>query len=190
MSTSENQMDQPTSLGEDATQAHLVKTERVGSVWIVTINRLRVRNAIDGPTAQALTNAFQQFEHTADLSVAVLTGAGRTFCSGIDLTAFPDEQRLLHLAEEGVAPLGLARLVLSKPCFAAIEGYALAGGFELASGAICVLQPQMLSLVLPIIAGAFLLWMEPLCCFLASLGRAMPSISSSLGVTSLERRHM
>jgi enoyl-CoA hydratase len=132
MSTPENQTHQSTSLGEDVTQAHLVKTERVGSVWIVTINRPDVRNAIDGPTAQALTNAFQQFECTADLSVAVLTGAGGTFCSGMDLTAVPDEQRLLHLAEEGNAPLGLARLVLSKPCLAAIEGYALAGGFELA----------------------------------------------------------
>jgi enoyl-CoA hydratase len=116
----------------DDTGEGLVRTEQAGAVWIVTLNRPAVRNAIDGPTAQALTRAFQQFERTPHLAVAVLTGAGGTFCSGADLTTLSDEQRGLHLAEEGDAPLGVARMMLSKPCIAAIEGYAVAGGFELA----------------------------------------------------------
>ena len=128
MSTSENRL----SSSRSSAQTDLVQTTRVGSIWIVTINRPAQRNAIDGPTARALTSAFQQFERTADLAVAILTGAGGTFCAGADLSTASDEQRALHVSDEGDAPSGLARLQLSKPSIAAIEGFALGGGFELA----------------------------------------------------------
>ncbi len=125
--TTENRGQQSNTSGKD-----LVKTEQVGQVWIVTINRPAVRNAVDGPTARALTQAFQYFEQEPQLALAVLTGAGGTFCSGADLTFISDERQGLSVAEQGEAPLGLARLQLSKPCIAAIEGYAVGGGMEMA----------------------------------------------------------
>lgn len=109
-----------------------IQTERSGSIFIVTINRPQVRNAIDGPTAAALVQAFHAFDADSSLSVAVLTGAGDTFCSGFDLTAMSDEERELRVAEDGDGPLGITRMLLSKPVIAAVEGYAVAGGFELA----------------------------------------------------------
>jgi enoyl-CoA hydratase len=108
-----------------------VQTARQGAVWVVTINRPAVRNALDGPTAQALAAAFRQFEADAALSVAVLRGAGDTFCAGADLTTIGGE-RSLQVTEEGDAPEGVSRMLLSKPVIAAIEGYAVAGGLELA----------------------------------------------------------
>ena len=109
-----------------------VTTERRGAVLVVTINRPDVRNAIDGPTATALAQAFRLFEADDSLAVAILTGAGGTFCSGADLTAIAQGERSLHVAEEGDAPLGISRMLLSKPVIAAVEGYAVAGGLELA----------------------------------------------------------
>ena len=113
-------------------QANTITTERNGSIFIVTINRPQVRNAIDGPTAAALVQAFRTFDADPALSVAVLTGAGGTFCSGFDLTAMSDAERDLRVAEDGDGPLGITRMLLSKPTIAAVEGYAVAGGFELA----------------------------------------------------------
>jgi len=109
-----------------------VLTETIDTIFIVTINRPEVRNAIDGPTATALVTAFQTFDTDPSFRVAILTGTGNTFCSGADLTAIGDRERGLQVAEEGNAPLGVSRMLLSKPVIAAVEGYAVAGGLELA----------------------------------------------------------
>ncbi len=109
-----------------------LRIERVGAVFVVTIDRPRVRNAIDGPTAAALARAFRAFDADPSLSVGVLTGAGGTFCSGFDLTAVSDNERGLRVAEDGDGPLGISRLLLGKPVIAAVEGYAVAGGLEVA----------------------------------------------------------
>jgi len=114
------------------TKLDKVRTECIDAVFVVTINRPQVRNAIDGPTAAALAQAFRSFDADASLSVAVLTGAGGTFCSGADLTAVSDDLRGLHVAVDGDAPLGVSRMLLGKPVIAAVEGYAVAGGLELA----------------------------------------------------------
>lgn len=109
-----------------------VNTERLGRVFVVTINRPDVRNAIDREVANALVRAFQNFDADDSLAVAVLTGANNTFCSGFDLKAMFDQERTLSVTPEGNGPLGITRMLLSKPVIAAIEGYAVAGGFELA----------------------------------------------------------
>jgi len=102
-----------------------------GPVAIVTLDRPEVRNAVDGPTAAALAEAFRRFEADEALAVAVLTGAGGTFCSGADLSAFGTD-RQNRLDPEGDAPLGPSRMTLAKPVLAAVEGHAVAGGLELA----------------------------------------------------------
>jgi len=112
-----------------------VNVERDGPVTIVTIDRPERRNAIDRPTAEALTLAFRAFDADPTASVAVLTGAGGTFCAGADLKAMRDPDgaglTLSDLApDEG--PLGPSRMLLAKPVVAAVEGHAVAGGLELA----------------------------------------------------------
>ena len=109
-----------------------VNYEVRGPVAVVTINRPEARNAIDRPTATALVEAFQQFEADAALAVAVLTGAGGTFCAGADLKAVVTG-RGTRVTEEGDGPLGPTRMLLSKPVIAAVEGYAVAGGIEMAA---------------------------------------------------------
>ena len=104
---------------------------RDGPVTIVTISRPEARNAVDGPTAQALAEAFRDFEDDPDAAVAVLTGAGGTFCAGADLKAVGTEDGN-RVQAEGDGPMGPSRMLLSKPVIAAIEGYAVAGGLELA----------------------------------------------------------
>jgi enoyl-CoA hydratase len=108
-----------------------VRIDVDGSVAVVTIDRPEARNAVDRPTAEALAAAFRRFDADAALSVAVLTGAGGVFCAGADLKSIGTEQQL-RVDPEGDAPMGLSRLDLSKPVIAAVEGYAVAGGFELA----------------------------------------------------------
>src|SRR6267378_2867409 len=97
----------------------------------VTITRPEVRNAVDLETAAALAGAFRSFEKDASLSVAVLTGSGGHFCAGFDLKALAAGSPS-RLSETGDGPMGPTRLALSKPVVAAIEGYAVAGGLELA----------------------------------------------------------
>ena len=108
-----------------------VQYETRGAVAIITIDRPEVRNAVDMPTAVALSDAFLTFEADPDLRVAILTGSGRHFCAGADLQAVArGESGRVHA--EGIAPMGPTRLLLTKPVIAAIEGFAVAGGLELA----------------------------------------------------------
>ncbi len=109
-----------------------VHYEVEGPIAVVTIDRPEVRNAIDGPTAKQLAESFQNFESDKALSVAVLTGADGTFCSGADLKAVSSDQNNLRVDLEGDGPLGCTRMSLSKPVIAAVEGHAVAGGLELA----------------------------------------------------------
>jgi len=102
-----------------------------GPVTVVTIRRPDRRNAVDGATADALRMAFEAFEADTDASVAVLTGAGGSFCAGADLTAL-SEGDPRPVSDDGPGPMGPTRLALSKPVIAAIEGHAVAGGLELA----------------------------------------------------------
>jgi enoyl-CoA hydratase len=108
-----------------------VRTERNGAVTTVVIDRPDKRNAVDGPTAQALADAFRAFDADDTTAVAILTGAGGTFCAGADLGAIGGE-RANRVAPDGDGPMGPTRMALSKPVIAAIEGYAVAGGLELA----------------------------------------------------------
>jgi enoyl-CoA hydratase len=106
-----------------------VRTERVDAATVVTIDRPARRNAIDGPTADALVAALDRFEADEDSRVMVLTGGGDAFCAGADLTAIETLSPRL-LAGEG--PLGFTRRVAAKPVIAAVNGWAVAGGLELA----------------------------------------------------------
>src|SRR5438093_459059 len=108
-----------------------VIVERDQEVAIITINRPDRRNAVDIPTAEALTRAFQAYDRDDALNVAGLAGAGGAFCAGADLKAIAGGERR-KLSEDGLAPLGPTRMLLSKPVIAAVEGHAVAGGLELA----------------------------------------------------------
>jgi enoyl-CoA hydratase len=102
-----------------------------GPVAVVTIDRPHVRNAVDGSTAAALAQAFRRFDGDDALAVAVLTGAAGAFCAGADLKAVAvGEGNRVTL--DGDGPMGPSRMLLSKPVIAAVEGYAVAGGLELA----------------------------------------------------------
>ena len=107
---------------------------------VVTIDRPGRRNAVDRATADALLDAFAAFDADDDASVAVLTGAGGTFCAGADLQAIAAGTGN-RVAEDGPGPMGPTRLALSKPVIAAVEGHAVAGGSSWPSGATCGWRP-------------------------------------------------
>ena len=108
-----------------------VRSETQSAVTTIILDRPDRRNAIDRPTGQALLAAFRAFERDRDARVAVLWGANDTFCAGADLKAVaagPKKRKLAY----GDGPMGLTRMLLAKPVLAAVSGYAVAGGFELA----------------------------------------------------------
>ena len=119
-------------MGGHMSDMSTVRCERDGAVTIVTIDRPAVRNAVDGPTAAALADAFRRFDTDDSSPVAVLTGAGGTFCAGADLKGV-SQGRGNRVTEDGDGPMGPSRMLLSKPVLAAVEGYAVAGGLELAA---------------------------------------------------------
>jgi enoyl-CoA hydratase len=108
-----------------------VRVETSDRVTTVVMNRPERRNAVDRPMAAELAEAFRRFDADPDADVAVLHGAGGHFCAGADLTAVGTE-RGSRVAADGDGPMGPTRLTLSKPVIAAVEGYAVAGGLELA----------------------------------------------------------
>jgi len=121
-----------------------VRIERAEGIWTLTIDRPEVRNAVDGPTARALADAFRAFAGDGAARVAVLTGAADHFCAGADLRTVASgtsvgelgagDGRALALDDDMThdGPMGPTRLELAKPVIAAVEGYAVAGGLELA----------------------------------------------------------
>lgn len=128
----------------ETTSENPVLVQRHGAVTVITINRETARNAVNRPTADRLVEAFLDFERDEDAAVAVFTGAAGNFCAGADLKAVAGSDPSLanqgtlprtgalfeRLADDG--PMGPSRMLLSKPVIAAVEGYAVAGGLELA----------------------------------------------------------
>ena len=109
----------------------LVTITHDGPVTIISINRPEVRNAVNRTTAEALAEAFRDFDADEEAAVAILTGVGDTFCAGADLKAF-SQGHPNRVEPDGDGPMGISRLRLSKPVIAAVRGHAVAGGLELA----------------------------------------------------------
>lgn len=116
------------------TDAQLVTLERCPPFIHIRINRPECRNAVNRPTAEALADAFRQFEQDDELAVAILSGTGEHFCAGADLQAVAsgETDKMNRLETDGDGPMGPSRMQLTKPVIAAISGYCVAGGLELA----------------------------------------------------------
>src|SRR5262249_54277691 len=108
-----------------------IRYEPQDRIVVITIDRPELRNAVDGPTAHALADAFRRFDGDGALDIAILTGAGGAFCAGADLKAVATGSGN-RVTMDGDGPLGPTRMVLGKPVLAAVEGHAVAGGLELA----------------------------------------------------------
>ena len=168
-----------------------LRAETRDRTLVVTIDRPEVRNAVDRPTADALAEAFRSFEADEDLDVAVLTGAGGHFCAGADLKAMTeDPERASRVEPDGDGPMGPTRMLLHKPVIAAIEGYAVAGGLELALW--CDLRVAAEDAVLgvfnrrfgvPLMDGGNVRLPR-----LVGLGRALDMILTARGVDAAEAR--
>ena len=160
-----------------------VLTRRDGSVWVITLNRPHARNAIDQPTAIQLERAVDDAEGDADIRAIVLTGTGDTFCAGMDLSGANKGQVPVT---DRRGPLGLTAEPPTKPTVAAVEGHALAGGFELVLCADLIVAADDASFGLPevkrgLLAAAGGLWRSavrlprPVALELAMLGDALPA---------------
>jgi enoyl-CoA hydratase len=108
-----------------------VLVKRLENIGVISIDRPAHRNAVDASTARSLADAFRHFDSDGTLDVAILTGTQGHFCAGADLKAYAAGERK-KIGEEGDGPMGPSRMKLSKPVIAAVEGYAVAGGCELA----------------------------------------------------------
>ncbi|MGX9938099.1 crotonase/enoyl-CoA hydratase family protein [Advenella kashmirensis] len=127
--------------------SELIKSEIRGRVLILTINRPEARNALTYDTSFALADALDRLDADDNLTVGILRGEGNTFCSGMDLKEFARTQRRAVVPGRGLG--GLAEAPPAKPLIAAVEGYALAGGFELALACDLIVAANNASFGLP-----------------------------------------